>query len=89
MSATTPFASAIAFSASVRLALDIDLVDAAVEREGELLRRLADAGKRDAFRRRHPACERAAQLALAHHVGPRALGRQGPDDREFPFALIA
>ena len=60
--------------------LDVQLHDSVREREGDLRPHLADAGKQDVGGS-DPGGERAADLALAHHVGAGAEPRQSGDHR--------
>ena len=62
----------------LRLRFHVEAVDARIEREGELARRLADAGEEDLLGR-HAGGERAAQLALRDDVGAGAEPRQRGD----------
>ena len=55
----------------LRLGLDVEAMDARVESEGELPRRLADAGEDDLFGR-NAGGKRAPQLAFRDHVGAGA-----------------
>ena len=80
-STVRPLAAAISeMSGDLRLRLDVEAEDAGVDGEGDLARRLADAGKDDPFRRAAGG-ERPAELALRDHVAPRPLGDEGADHR--------
>ena len=63
-----------------RLRLDVEAENVLGERVGDLVRGLADAGKRDP-RRRRAGGPRAAQFAFGDDVHPGALGRQDRQHR--------
>ena len=68
------------------LALGIELHDAAIEPERDLLARLADAREHD-LRGRHAASQRTLELTGRHDVGACAKLRQRPDDGKIAIRL--
>ena len=72
--------------AQLRHRLDIDLMDAGIERRCHLGRRFADPGEDDPLGR-HAGGERAAQLPLRDDVGTRAEAGEEPEHREVRVCL--
>ena len=66
--------------------LDIDLVDAGVERGGKLGAGLADAGEDDALGR-DAGGKRASQFAFGDHVGTGAEPGEEPQHRQVRIGL--
>ena len=72
----------------LRLRLGIEAEDAGVDGEGDLARRLADAGKDDPFRRAAGG-ERPAELSLRDNVAPRPSATKVRITDWLEFAFMA
>ena len=81
MHAVRPFEAAIAGKQfQLGLGLHVDAEDAGIDRGGEFVRGLADAGEHDLLRR-NAGRERALQFAARDHVGAGAEPRERRDHR--------